>query len=636
MLSHFRFFSLEDSSTMKLKTQLMTGVSVVGALTLVVGLMGFYGMSTFTKQVSNLIEGDLAFSQLADDVQIDVLQARRHEKNLFFAAGRVDKIREHETKFNAAMNKLVADADLLNEQLQKNELPDDIKQKGPQFLADLKEYKTGFLKAKDELIKNPTIGSQGADDLMNSCREAARRLDTAADAFANAGFQLFKNKVVALGAISARLITWILVIMAVTIVANLGIGLPLVAKIFRPIREVSKIAIQMTKGDFSTRMAMGQKMNCSQMKKCGKESCPSFGKETECWVEAGSFSLRPSCPKALKGEDCRDCNVYVKAGLSEMEEMGSALNAFADEMKYRVDVMKSIAAGDLTQNTHIASDKDELGKALSQMLSSLNNLFVKARSASLNVASGSSQINSSAQDLSKGASEQASALEQISSSITEISGKASQNATSGTTAMRTSQDSRNRVETCQNQMIAMTEAMQNASETSKKITGIIKTIDDIAFQTNLLALNAAVEAARAGSHGKGFAVVADEVRSLATRSAKAAAETSELIAETVKRVDRGREIADQLAGDLKLAYEGATKSSELTNTIAQASNEQALSLTEISRGVSQIDEVTQKIAASSEELASVVETLSSEAGHLNETLEQFKVKDDTQKLDKAA
>jgi methyl-accepting chemotaxis protein len=71
--------------------------------------------------------------------------------------------------------------------------------------------------------------------------------------------------------------------------------------------------------------------------------------------------------------------------------------------------------------------------------------------------------------------------------------------------------------------------VQELGQVSRRITGFIASIRELADMTNLLALNAAIEAARAGTHGKGFAVVADEVRRLAEQSATAAAEAGELV-----------------------------------------------------------------------------------------------------------
>lgn len=78
---------------------------------------------------------------------------------------------------------------------------------------------------------------------------------------------------------------------------------------------------------------------------------------------------------------------------------------------------------------------------------------------------------------------------------------------------------------------------------TRKITGFIGSIKEIADLTNLIALNAAIEAARAGAHGKGFAVVAGEVRQLAEQSTKSSVEAGTLVGQIQRSV---AQISDQM------------------------------------------------------------------------------------------
>jgi len=85
--------------------------------------------------------------------------------------------------------------------------------------------------------------------------------------------------------------------------------------------------------------------------------------------------------------------------------------------------------------------------------------------------------------------------------------------------------------------------VQRLGQVSRRITGFIASIRELADMTNLLALNAAIEAARAGKHGKGFAVVAGEVRHLAEQSATAASEAAELVQDIHRQVG---EVVEQM------------------------------------------------------------------------------------------
>lgn len=116
------------------------------------------------------------------------------------------------------------------------------------------------------------------------------------------------------------------------------------------------------------------------------------------------------------------------------------------------------------------------------------------------------------------------------------------------------------------QMEKMLQAMNKINDTSSEIGKIIKTISDIAFQTNILALNAAVEAARAGAAGKGFCGSSRwEVRNLASKSAIAAKNTSELIETSIDAVTNVK-LATETAQSLVSIVE---KSAEVNTLIAE-------------------------------------------------------------------
>ncbi|MEA4895747.1 MAG: cache domain-containing protein, partial [Oscillospiraceae bacterium] len=133
----------------------------------------------------------------------------------------------------------------------------------------------------------------------------------------------------------------------------------------------------------------------------------------------------------------------------------------------------------------------------------LNYAFHSITDVSEQVSAGASQVSFSAQSLAQGATEQASSVQELSASITEVSQHVRENADDAERARGLSDEAERIMNISVSDMELARQAMDEISETSKNISKVIKTIDDIAFQTNILALNAAVEAARAGAAGKG-------------------------------------------------------------------------------------------------------------------------------------
>jgi len=291
-------------------------------------------------------------------------------------------------------------------------------------------------------------------------------------------------------------------------------------------------------------------------------------------------------------------------------------------------VLGTVAAGnlDVQMTQQYKGDFVELKSALERMVTMLNGSISSIGHSADEVSNGSVQVAGASQALAEGATEQASAIQQLSASITEISQQVNQNATNAADANKASSDAEFKIKSVSKEMDAMLLAMGEISETSTKIGNIIKTIDDIARQTNILALNAAVEAARAGAAGKGFAVVADEVRNLAGKSAEAVNDTTSLIENALEAVENGKKITDSTAKTLNDVIAATLKSTELINHIAEASNAQAISISQVTLGVDQISAVVQTNSATAEESAASSEEMSSQAQMLKTLVNNFNVK----------
>ncbi len=316
-------------------------------------------------------------------------------------------------------------------------------------------------------------------------------------------------------------------------------------------------------------------------------------------------------------------------GTDEIGQSKKAFNSMISSIESSISslntVLAAVSQGDLSQKIDKKSkgDLEQLRISTNRSVEMLQEIIKDIKKASMQANLGADELAKSSQSLASGASQQAASLEEISSSLSEVESQTKTNSDHATSAKSLCSQMLESIETGNQHMKTMISSMNEINETSNNVNKIIKVIDEIAFQTNLLALNAAVEAARAGKYGKGFAVVADEVRNLASRSAEAAKNTTDLIQASFKRVEEGVSNSRETAKTLEDINTSASKVNDLVTHIAAASVEQSTGLEEVNKGLSQINSVIQQNASISEQAASASEEMSSLSKQLQLQMNQF-------------
>ena len=295
-------------------------------------------------------------------------------------------------------------------------------------------------------------------------------------------------------------------------------------------------------------------------------------------------------------------------------------------------VSKQIAAGDLTVTIDVDS-QDEIGQlleSLKAMNDGLAQIVGEVRTGADSIALATEQIAAGNTDLSQRTEEQASALEETASSMEELTSTVKQNADNAQQANQLAISASGVAVKGGDVINRVVRTMESITDSSRKISDIIRVIDGIAFQTNILALNAAVEAARAGEQGRGFAVVAAEVRSLAQRSAAAAKEIKTLIEDSVSKVQDGSRLVEEAGHTTEEIVTSIKRVTDIMAEISAASLEQSSGIEQVNTAITQMDDVTQQNAALVEQAAAAAESLEEQAQQMVEVVTRFKLENNGQ------
>lgn len=282
-------------------------------------------------------------------------------------------------------------------------------------------------------------------------------------------------------------------------------------------------------------------------------------------------------------------------------------------LQHVVASLQDVAAGegDLTARLKVDS-QDEIGevaKAFNAFMDKLHPMIKQLRESAQEVQLAAGELDIQTTQSNQKMNSHCLETDKVVTAVTEMSATAREVANNTNATSQAIESANGQIRDAQhevnsaiegigelvNEVNLTSDAIQDLSQRTDKITQVLNVIGEIAGQTNLLALNAAIEAARAGEQGRGFAVVADEVRSLASRTQNSTQEISEMLQSLHQGVSKAVE-------SMNTSQKRGEKTAEESMHIKQ-------SLAGISQAVGLIQDMGIQTASAAEQQSAVAEDI---------------------------
>lgn len=329
-------------------------------------------------------------------------------------------------------------------------------------------------------------------------------------------------------------------------------------------------------------------------------------------------------------------NVTINAQTEdEVGDLGRSIEKTVNRLKEYInyideisEVLAEMANGKLAIQLKYdyVGEFQKVKDALNHISDAMNDVMTNIAGSAKQVSAGSEDLARAAQGMAESSEQQAAAVEELLATAVTVAEQVQENRNDSEKSAIYTKEVADMMENSKRQMAVMRQAMDKIQESSNKVVGVVKTIEDIATQTNLLSLNASIEAARAGEAGKGFAVVAGEIGSLANESANAVNTTRNLIGISLEEIEKGNQIVNEVVESLDHAVERVGIANEMIQKSAQTAEVQMQNMNQIRDGVGEMSQSIQDNSAMAEETSATSEELAAQSITLNELVQKFELK----------
>ena len=317
------------------------------------------------------------------------------------------------------------------------------------------------------------------------------------------------------------------------------------------------------------------------------------------------------------GQIARDLNTMLDDTLALIQSREER-DAIQTSVEKLLSEVSHVAGGDLTAEAAVTEDlTGEIANAINYMINQLREIIGNVQNTTGQVSTSAADIQLTVEALAKGSKAQAMqigqassavdhmarSLQRVSSNATEsavVANRALVNAQQGVTV---AQDTIQGMQVIRDRVQETARRIQYLGQSSGQIGEIVKVIGKIADRTSILALNASIQAAAAGEAGRGFAVVASEVEELASQSAQATQQISDLVKSVQAEIIQTTNAMDESSREVGFGSNLADQAGQVLAEIEQVSKELAALIQGITRSTHQHARETEGIALSMSQIA---------------------------------
>ena len=316
---------------------------------------------------------------------------------------------------------------------------------------------------------------------------------------------------------------------------------------------------------------------------------------------------------------------------------------------------EAIAKGKLKVAVDIEGE-DEIGTlaaSFRQMSENLNDLVLKAKTATNGITTTSEQIGQTMRDHGSTTAQQSAAVSETTVTLEELaasSGQIAENALQVVKMATKTLEAAQRGVTLSRDTLEKMDEMQEADKDDierihalsaklQRIDEIMELINTIADQTRLIAFNASIEAAGAGEAGKRFGVVSAQIRKLAANTRDRANEIRAYVSEirnaaadlvlsrerTSAKVKAGLELTENVSVRLEEIHDDSETVLKSSKQISLATQQQRTATEQTLSAVREINDGVNLLATGARDTESEIQKLSELAVDLKKTVNRFEV-----------